>query len=139
MAERNGDGDLMVFVQVTVISLLGMNLRGLFSRSRGLAVTGLTYLKGDSSLDSVMVVDMERSRKMSDLAGKNQVDFVIGCLREAEERTGHWMTPRFQGWMDDVRFPETDNTERVPGLSGLTAYMSLVWVTLEVPSIFRYL
>lgn len=46
-------------------------------------------MKDGSSLDSVMVVDMERRRKMSDLGGENQVDFVIGCLREAEGRRGH--------------------------------------------------
>lgn len=90
----------MVFVRVIVISLWGINLKGLFSRFRDLAVTGLTYLKDNSSLDSVMVVDLEISRKMSHLAGKDQADFVIGCLREAEGRTGHGWLPGYRaGWV----------------------------------------
>lgn len=32
-------------------------------------------VKENSSLDCVMVVDVERRRKISDFGGKNQVDF----------------------------------------------------------------
>lgn len=62
----------MGFVQVALALLWKMNQRGLFSRSGTLAARGLTQVKDDSSLDSVMVVDMERNRKMSELSGKNQ-------------------------------------------------------------------
>lgn len=62
-------------VQVTLASLCRMNQRGLLSRSGALAVRRLMLVKEDRSLDCVMVVDVERSRKMSDFGGKNQVDF----------------------------------------------------------------
>lgn len=78
----------MGFVQIALALLWKMNQRGLFSRSGTLAAR-----TDDSSLDSVMVVDVERNRKMNELSGKNQ---------GGRRKEGAQMTPRFQGWIDDV-------------------------------------
>lgn len=58
---------------------------GPLSRSGALAVKGLLLVEGDSSLDRVMVADVEEGRKLRDLGGK-QVDFIRGWLQEVEGR-----------------------------------------------------
>lgn len=49
----------MEFVRAALASLIRMNWRGLWGRS------GAIVVKDDSSLDDVVMEDVERSRKMS--------------------------------------------------------------------------
>ena len=79
----------LAFGKITLAFLWRMNWRGCpLSRSGTLAVKGLLLVEGDSSLDRVMVADVEEGRKLRDLGGK-QVDFIRGWLQEVEGRKGH--------------------------------------------------